>query len=620
MHHSTVHIRYRLYPPVPLQHQTTLGDLAIEEFKRAILEAPLAGNVDEPEGGLDALMQSMTCSERVGWREKSRKIILLATDRDFHFALDGKLAGVLERNDGTCHLNGTAGSPGYYTHSALLDYPSVSHLNAVAQEGSFVIIFAVIPQYRSIWESLAAEMPGSYVEILEEDSANIVELIRQRYAEITSTVTVQVDNVPEDVFVTLKSDCGNSGAGEVETNACAGVELGSAIDFAAEVSARKCLKEGSSFIISPVGLKQLLSVEVETICECDCETPGNAGFTVAADQCSEHGDSECGICDCYDGYSGSMCECFQDGIFSGIDGRPSDIACHDPASFQQVCSGLGQCVCGACLCDDPARHYGRYCQCDDTTCLRDESNRLCSNHGECKCGDCVCLPGWTGEDCSCNQSTEPCFSPYNGEECSASGSCECAKCQCLQGDSGGLFSGVYCERAPGEVSPCLVLKDCVECLAFGTGPLSGQDSACSDCGANIEYAEVTKDNLTVEALEEAACTFDNDAGCSFTFTSLPIGDRRISVFLHLTEKGEKDVCPDVNALTISLSLFGAILLIGLLALLIWKCYIVVDDRRIVAKFDKETKDLLYATNQNPNDIYRSPITKYENPMYGKAFT
>ena len=35
----------------------------------------------------------------------SRKIILVATDRDFHYAMDGKLVGILEPNDGTCHLD-----------------------------------------------------------------------------------------------------------------------------------------------------------------------------------------------------------------------------------------------------------------------------------------------------------------------------------------------------------------------------------------------------------------------------------------------------------------------------------------------------------------------------------
>jgi len=38
----------------------------------------------------------------------------------------------------------------------------------------------------------------------------------------------------------------------------------------------------------------------------------------------------------------------------------------------------------------------------------------------------------------------------------------------------------------------------------------------------------------------------------------------------------------------------------------------------MAKFNKEVEATKFATNQNPNDIYRSPITEYKNPMYGKA--
>ena len=37
----------------------------------------------------------MVCVDRIGWREDSRKLILLFTDRDFHFAMDGKLAGFI---------------------------------------------------------------------------------------------------------------------------------------------------------------------------------------------------------------------------------------------------------------------------------------------------------------------------------------------------------------------------------------------------------------------------------------------------------------------------------------------------------------------------------------------
>ncbi len=37
--------------------QTSLKNMNESEFKNEVFAAPLAGNVDEPEGGLDALMQ-----------------------------------------------------------------------------------------------------------------------------------------------------------------------------------------------------------------------------------------------------------------------------------------------------------------------------------------------------------------------------------------------------------------------------------------------------------------------------------------------------------------------------------------------------------------------------------
>ena len=67
--------------PHSFHHQTSLREFTAEEFKAEVLHQPMAGNVDEPEGSLDALMQAMVCRERVGWRQNARKIILMATDR-----------------------------------------------------------------------------------------------------------------------------------------------------------------------------------------------------------------------------------------------------------------------------------------------------------------------------------------------------------------------------------------------------------------------------------------------------------------------------------------------------------------------------------------------------------
>ena len=73
-------------------------------FTERVSRAPISGNIDNPEGGLDALMQVMVCGDRIGWRKNSRKIIILSTDRDYHFALDGKLAGIFTPNDGKGRL------------------------------------------------------------------------------------------------------------------------------------------------------------------------------------------------------------------------------------------------------------------------------------------------------------------------------------------------------------------------------------------------------------------------------------------------------------------------------------------------------------------------------------
>lgn len=67
--------------------------------------------------------------QQIGWRERSRKIILFSTDAGFHYAGDGKLAGIVEPNDGYCHMENNR-----YTHSEIQDYPSLSQINAKIQD------------------------------------------------------------------------------------------------------------------------------------------------------------------------------------------------------------------------------------------------------------------------------------------------------------------------------------------------------------------------------------------------------------------------------------------------------------------------------------------------------
>lgn len=71
-------------------------------FLQKVKEARLSGNLDNAEGGFDALIQVISCKNEINWNNPSntRKIILFATDSLFHYAGDGKLGGIVAPNDG----------------------------------------------------------------------------------------------------------------------------------------------------------------------------------------------------------------------------------------------------------------------------------------------------------------------------------------------------------------------------------------------------------------------------------------------------------------------------------------------------------------------------------------
>ena len=56
--------------------------------------------------------------------------------QSFHIAGDGKLGGLVDPNDGRCHLN----SSGFYTKSREQDYPSLGHIASVARQNIVNII------------------------------------------------------------------------------------------------------------------------------------------------------------------------------------------------------------------------------------------------------------------------------------------------------------------------------------------------------------------------------------------------------------------------------------------------------------------------------------------------
>ena len=49
-------------------------------------------NNDQPEALLEGLLQATVCKEVVGWREETRRLIMVFTDQGYHIAGDGKVS------------------------------------------------------------------------------------------------------------------------------------------------------------------------------------------------------------------------------------------------------------------------------------------------------------------------------------------------------------------------------------------------------------------------------------------------------------------------------------------------------------------------------------------------
>lgn len=88
-----------------------------------------------------------------------------------------QLGGVITPNDGECHLN----QDGIYTHSTVLDYPSISQVNLKVKQNSINVIFAVTAQQYDVYHKLSKHVEGSYSAVLSEDSSNVVEMIKEQY-------------------------------------------------------------------------------------------------------------------------------------------------------------------------------------------------------------------------------------------------------------------------------------------------------------------------------------------------------------------------------------------------------------------------------------------------------
>ncbi|KAF9802381.1 hypothetical protein SFRURICE_009063 [Spodoptera frugiperda] len=379
--------------PYGYQNQMSLST-DTDFFEKAVANADVSGNLDAPEGGFDAIMQAVVCKQQIGWRDQARRLLVFSTDAGFHYAGDGKLGGIVQPNDGECHMKDNT-----YTHSTLQDYPSISQINHKVKKHAINVIFAVTAEQISVYEQLSKHIEGSSTGVLSNDSDNIVDLVREQYNKITSTVEMK-DSSSDAVQIVYYSSC-LSGKELTQTNKCDGLKVGDVVEFTAEITLKECPKDRSkwkqTFEISPVGISDSLTVELEMVCDCPCEQPNHHAYNDSPLVCSGEGVSACGVCVCRPGRFGKNCECSAHGGVSAEQER----GCRPTnASAGPLCSNRGTCICGVCECnkmDDPLKVIsGPFCECDNFTCDMNKG-LLCSgpDHGECTC------PGRCGEFKDC---------------------------------------------------------------------------------------------------------------------------------------------------------------------------------------------------------------------------
>ncbi|XP_020829024.1 integrin beta-2 isoform X4 [Phascolarctos cinereus] len=570
-------------PPFAFKHVLKLTDNS-NQFQSEVGKQLISGNLDAPEGGLDAMMQVAVCQDEIGWRNVTR-LLVYATDDGFHFAGDGKLGAILTPNDGLCHLKNNL-----YQDSNKFDYPSVGQLAQKLAENNIQPIFAVTKKMVSTYEKLTEIIPKSAVGELSDDSSNVVQLIKKAYNKLSSRVFVDHSIIPDTLKVTYDSFCSNGQSSVDQPKGdCDGVQINVPITFQVKVTASECMKE-HSFTIRPLGFTDTVTVQVLPLCQCDCE-----GEKLSRQHCDNKGFVECGVCRCDPGHIGKTCECQTHGKSSQeLEGN-----CRKDNS-SVLCSGLGDCICGLCTChisDVPNKLiYGKYCECDNVNCERYDS-QLCGGpaRGSCDCGKCKCEEKYEGSACQCEKSTRGCLNARNAE-CSGRGKCECNVCKCDPG-----YQRPQCQKCPGCPSPCSLYISCAECMKFRTGPFAKNCSVA--CSGVIQSLAPSKDHWL--------CKEQASDGCWMTY-SMDQLDGHEKYQIYVEEKQECIAGPNIPAIVGGT--VAGVVLIGVLLLAIWKVLTHFSDLHEYKRFEKEK---LKSQWNNDNPLFKSATTTVMNPKFAE---
>lgn len=88
------------------------------------------------------------------------------------------------------------------------------------------------------------------------------------------------DTASSDYFkLTYYSNCRNPDGRLIQTNECKGLRVGQEVEFQVKLTATSCPPDPKDwkqrFYIYPIGHSENLTIDVNLLCQCQCEIPGN---------------------------------------------------------------------------------------------------------------------------------------------------------------------------------------------------------------------------------------------------------------------------------------------------------------------------------------------------------
>ncbi|KAM6958736.1 integrin beta-8 [Aplochiton taeniatus] len=499
------------------------------EFTGMVKRQRISGNVDTPEGGLDAMLQATVCQREVGWRPEAKRLLLLMTDQPSHLALDSRLAGIVTPHDGRCHLENNI-----YTESTRMDHPSLGQLAEKLLENHVYSIFAVEKKQLQWYEELVALLPGSYLGRLLFQAPPLIELVVNAYKRLLSEVEVEVwveDRSISRFSVSVSPLC-PEGSSSRDDYSCSGVQPNQTVYFNITLGLLSCPDDEDDRVVMvtvrPVGYNESTAVRVRTHCRCLCGSSGRCHDAAEQPPCRSRPGTPTEEAGQANGEQSTDAEPDSGSNMDGAsDSGPGPVwSCRAEGSALD-CSGRGVCECGRCVCEQSSLGsvYGKHCERDDFSCPYADG-LPCAGKGVCVTGECVCEEGWAGESCGCPVSAATCQSD-NGLICSGRGRCVCGRCVCDDPQQYGAF----CERCPTCHNTCQSYWRCVDCH-LSHGKTQEEAGPCNHTCAPLVGAVDQTSGVAHGMWRQCVYTRSSD-NCRYRFqTSLASGRTQLHISTH----------------------------------------------------------------------------------------